>query len=135
MDFSSEAFSDDSELGINMTPLIDIVFLLLIFFMVTTTFAERDGIDVKLPKAESGPLSEVEQSLRLVVEEDGTYQIDGKTVSEATLKDRISQAASSSNSTIIIAADKAASHGKVVAAMDAAKQAGIERIAVSTTRN
>jgi len=117
---------------INITSLIDVLFLLLIFFMVTSTFLEKPGMDLDLPDAETGVLKEVKD---LVVQIDRQEQIvlNGKPINI----DEISSAFQTSYAgnpqvSLVLEADRRVSHGLVVTLMDIAKKAGIKKLVIAT---
>ena len=70
----------DDEPAVNLTPLIDVVFILLIFFMVSTTFQKESEIKIELPEASSEPVEEQDESLEIVIDADGHYFIDEQQV-------------------------------------------------------
>lgn len=143
---------EEEEVSLNLAPLIDVVFLLLIFFMITTTFNKDNVIDLSLPEASSKQSQPTEFSIRITVSKlnEITIEIDQtrfKNVSGGMMSDserrrdlskKISRAIESLRSnnpnfagispTIIIQADKAASHGRVIQLMDAISQLGINTI-------
>lgn len=120
----------------NLTPMIDVVFLLLIFFMVTTTFLDPERqIDVELPTAESG--SEAQQQpdeLIVNVDEDGSIVLEGRTLIYDELVERLKGAALHDPETpITIRGHRRADHQHVVRVMDACGVAGLSNLAVGTT--
>lgn len=134
MKFSNQTNLEFESLDINITPLIDIVFLLLIFFMVTTTFVDSPLMNVELPKAStSGTNKKENKSLVLNIDKNGEFYIDEQRQSLGDLKEAFSELArKSSTSSVIVRADTNTSHGSVVKAMDLAKQSGIGKIAIAT---
>jgi len=127
------------EVSINLTPLIDIVFLLLIFFMVSTTFNRETNLEIALPEARSEAAHpSVQQDLSLVINAQGQYQlypIDGDSSAPIQPQDADELATaleqrpkSSSNPTLVIRADAQTSHQAVILALDAARRAGIARV-------
>ena len=124
---------DDPE--INLTPLIDVVFLLLIFFMVTTTFVREAGVEITLPEADAKAVQDETDTLELAVDSAGEYYLGGKALinrERATLIRALEEAMEGVEVTgLIIRADAGTPHGAVVRAMDAAGQVGIERIAIA----
>jgi biopolymer transport protein ExbD len=124
------------EVGINLTPLIDVVFLLLIFFMVSTTFTRETQLSIDLPEAEGKPRDEVDQQIEILVAEDGQYRVNGQPLVDSRL--RTLQAAiykeSSGDTTLpmVITADAQAAHENVVRAMDAAGQMGFVHLSITT---
>ncbi len=120
------------DLTLDVTPLIDVVFLLLIFFMVTTTFASRSGIGVKLPesKAKERPPSHV---IELTLTAKGELFLDKGKVAPGQLgKALTAMAKAHAGEVVVIRADAAVHHGRVVKAMDAARAAGFHKLAIAT---
>jgi biopolymer transport protein ExbD len=112
----------------DLTPLIDCVFLLLIFFMVSTTFITTKGISVDLPsgQGESRPTKDV----NIVVDRDGAVQINGTTTADADLADAIRRQMEANNTRdAILEADRTVLHEQIVRIMDVARGEGIETIA------
>lgn len=119
-----------------MTPLIDVVFLLLIFFMVTTTFSRNTNILINLPEA-SGETSEQEPvEIEILVAQNGTYSINGRQLVNAQIETLMRTVAdvSGGDTTIplIITADANTSHQSVVTAMDAVAQLGFTSLNIAT---
>lgn len=124
------------DVGINLTPLIDVVFLLLIFFMVSTTFTRETQLSIDLPEA-SGPLKEQPgEQIEILIDESGRYRVNGKGLVDARM--RTLQAAiyklSAGDTTLplVITADAQAAHQDVVRAMDAAGQMGFVHLSITT---
>ena len=78
--------SSEDEPAVNLTPLIDVVFILLIFFMVSTTFQRESEIKIELPEASSEPVEEEKESLEIVIDADGHYFIDEQQVVNTELE-------------------------------------------------
>jgi biopolymer transport protein ExbD len=113
-----------SELTVDLSPLIDVVFLLLIFFMVSTRFKEDHGLDLDLPQAESRQSSETER-LTLFIGRDGEIKLKDAAVNKDQLPDMLRQAlAESEDKMVVLHVDKDVNHGLVVEIMDTAKEAG-----------
>ncbi len=120
-----------SILPLDLVPLIDIVFLLLIFFMLTATFTIQSGIKVKLPKVASSR-EEMEKRLSIYLTADNVLYLNQEKVELADLEVKLqSLAAGERKSTLIIKADEDARHGMVVKIMDMAMTAGIEKLMVA----
>ena len=123
--------------SINLTPLIDVVFLLLIFFMVSTTFTRETRLLVELPDAE-GPQApeEMPRQIEVVISVDGGYQVNGQTLVNrhiATLMRALeTEAAGDSALPLIISADANSPHRAVVMAMDAASRLGFNQLQIAT---
>jgi biopolymer transport protein TolR len=129
---SVAASDDDDDLisGINVTPLVDIVLVLLIIFMVTATYIVRAAIDVDLPRAAHGgePVGTV---LAVVVTRSNEVYLDGVRVQEEDLVRRTKEAvAKDGDARVVISADRAALHGAVVHVIDLVKGAGATRFAI-----
>ena len=133
----------DLDLEINLTPLIDVVFLLLIFFMVTTTFSRESQIKLQLPDATSAEKADPEERfLIILISELGAYSVQGAddeapreliNTSHQTLQRTLKQAARNMTDPIVlIRADRLTPHEAVVKAMDAARQQGFYQITFST---
>jgi biopolymer transport protein ExbD len=120
------------EKGLDITPLIDAVFLLLIFFMVTTVFTTPPGLKVDLPKAAESDMPP-EKDLNILISKDGEMELNGEPVTFEDLRDRLREAKEAYRSKLlIIKADKEALHGVVVRVMDTAKSVGIEDLSIAT---
>ena len=123
------------EASIELTPLIDVVFLLLIFFMVSTSFVREARIAVDLPEA-AGEALEDEAMLALAIDAAGGYAVNGRVLADgevATLVGALRPLAGpAGQARLLIAADASATHRAVVRAMDAARRAGIARIDIAT---
>ena len=120
--FSSEGEPD-------MTPLIDCVFLLLIFFMVTTVFLQTKGLEVDMP-ADSQAEEEKKKDVNVAIDQFGKIQIGGQDVLREELKEKLEEAVKEANNeNIIIQADGECAQKDVVYVVDSARQVGIEGIA------
>lgn len=123
------------EASIELTPLIDVVFLLLIFFMVSTSFVREARIAVDLPEA-AGDAPDGEAGPALSIDAAGGYAVNGRALADgevATLVGALRPLArADGRSQLLIAADAGATHRAVVRAMDAARRAGIARIDIAT---
>ncbi|MDB4260272.1 biopolymer transporter ExbD [Porticoccaceae bacterium] len=122
--------------SINLTPLIDVVFLLLIFFMVTTTFTRETRMLISLPEAETESIAREKKVVELVVSKDGSYAVDGQSLINrdiktimAALKDA---SAGDSKIPLVITADALSTHQAVITAMDAAGRLGFETLNIAT---
>jgi biopolymer transport protein ExbD len=124
---------------INLTPLIDVVFLLLIFFMVSTTFKEDARIKVQLPEAQSEEVPVEEPDvLEILIDRTGTFYVNNRLVVDRkldTLKKAIAGAAGDDREIpVVIKADARTPHQAVMTAMDAASQLGLLRFAFAATQ-
>ncbi len=119
---------------LDLTPLIDVVFLLLIFFMVSTSFVrEPGGIRVDLPHSDTQEFIHEGEELVVKLTEDGHIFVDDVGVDIDTLRREFKRAGTSAPETVVIVkADRTVDHGQVVQVMDIAKRMGLTRIAVAT---
>ncbi|MBX2807741.1 MAG: biopolymer transporter ExbD [Cellvibrionaceae bacterium] len=133
MQFRRQLHTEDS---INLTPLIDVVFLLLIFFMVSTTFTKETHLAIDLPEADAEADPVAEKAIDIVVSANGDYKINGQAVvnQQANTLHRAlaTVAAGDVAQPLVITADASASHQAVVRAMDVAGQLGFKQLRITT---
>lgn len=122
--------------GINLTPLIDVVFLLLIFFMVSTTFSKRTQLTVDLPEAVGEQNSEPPRQIEIMIAADGSYAVNDQALVNnkvETLKAAITKLAEGDTKVpLVVTADAKTPHQAVVQAMDAAGQLGFVHLSITT---
>ena len=131
MRFQSERKRSDSILDI--TPIVDTVFNLLIFFALSLNFVSTPGIQVNLPKSSAQEIPQERKDFRVIMTDSGQIYANQKATDLKTLArefDRAAQAASDTQ--ILIQADQRVTHGKVVEVMDLARRAGLHRLAIVT---
>jgi biopolymer transport protein ExbD len=117
---------------INITSLIDVVFLLLLFFVVTSTFLERPGLDLTLPAASPTEVARRDE-VTVELDADGATWLDGQRVEVAALEGALQAAlAAGATERVVLEADERVPHGRVVEAMDAARRAGATGLVVAT---
>ena len=131
MRFKRRVFLEKGNLDI--APLIDIIFLLLIFFMLTSSFIFQPGIKINLPKALTSEVIQRE-NLVIVVTEDSSIYIDDREITDEELASRIKIAGKKSKP-ILIKADSRASLGRVVELWDLCRVEGVQKINIATTQN
>lgn len=122
---------------VNLTSLIDVVLLLLIFFMVSTSFVKQSQIAIRLPEAESTAIvEEVPEKIDIMITETGTYLINGRELINnraETIRNALQKASAGNNKLpLTISADANAKHQYVVTAMDVAGRLGFSRISIAT---
>lgn len=125
------------DLEINLTPLIDVVFLLLIFFMVSTSFKKETKISLDLPEASGEVLDVKDNSLEINVNEAGEVYVNGFGITNRqiqTIKDAIKSASSDPTVSVIISADAQAPYQSVISVMDAAGQLGYNNLTLATQK-
>lgn len=121
--------SEEAITGINVTPLVDIVLVLLIIFMVTAKLIVSKSVPLDLPKAASG--SDIQTVFSIVLAADGTTQVDSKPVTNDDAILGMSKGARDKNPELraVIKADTTVPHGRVIHVLDLLKQAGVAKIA------
>lgn len=128
--------TQDTEPEVNLTPLIDVVFLLLIFFMVTTSFIQDSELHIELPYASVAPQPEQTSGIRIAVNAEGRYFLNGQELINTepeTLKQALRKiTGEEANGPLVIRADAQASHQAVVTVLDVAGQLGYANIVIET---
>jgi biopolymer transport protein ExbD len=123
---------------VNLTPLIDVVFILLIFFMVSTTFQRESEIKIELPEASAEPAEERKELLEIVIDAEGHYFIDEQQVVNTeleTLKTAIRKSLGQRTELpVVIRADRQTPYESVVRAMDAISQLGLVQMSLATSQ-
>lgn len=127
--------NDEEITGINVTPLVDIVLVLLIIFMVTANFIVRDSMEVDLPRAANGGET-VQGLVSVVMDKDGKIFFDGAEVTEPDLLTRVEDAVTKEPETrAIISADQALPYGRVMHLIDVVKGKGIAKFALNIQKD
>ncbi len=120
-----------SENEINLAPMLDVVFIMLIFFVVTASFIKEAGIDVDQPTAKEA-VSQQTRNIRITISKNNEISIDNRLVDSRTLRANIQRLhAENPNGGIVIQADKHSQNNSLVQVMDAARQAGVYDISIA----
>ena len=121
---------DRDELGINLMPLIDVVFLLLIFFLAATTFAREEvELDLRLPEAKSGRASAAQRPIVVNLLADGRVSVDGREVTVEALRQKLEAAAQRSKDLgVLVRGDRSAQFGTSLAVLDACRLAKVTKV-------
>ena len=118
---------------VDLTPMVDVVFLLLIFFMISTTFVESPGLSIKLPESSAETIDREPKEIKIYLSKEGEiYYKDNKISREAFQKILSDYGDQAPETTFLLLADKDAKHGKVVALMDLARETGFLKLAIAT---
>lgn len=126
----------NAEVTVNVTPLIDVVFLLLIFFMVSTTFTKETHLSLNLPEASGEPQPELVKQLELFIDANGQMMINDRSLVSSHIdiikKALLELSAGDVSMPLVITADAQTPHQAVISAMDAAGQAGFSKLSLTT---
>lgn len=118
---------------INITSLIDVIFMLLLFFVISTTFLDQQSMKLELPAAKTAEAEEM-QAYTLFLASDGSLHLNDQQVSFENLAAALQEALPKmTDGALSLFADKQVPHGQVVKAMDAARQAGVKKLMIATT--
>jgi biopolymer transport protein ExbD len=126
------------DVSVDLTPLIDVVFLLLIFFMVSTTFTKESHLEIDLPQASGEPAKPSVKEIEVIINAKGDYSVNDRSLvnnQESTLKKAIQKLSDGDiKIPFIITADAKTSHEHVVRVMDVAGQLGFVQLSITTQR-
>ncbi|MCP4877494.1 MAG: biopolymer transporter ExbD [Gammaproteobacteria bacterium] len=135
MNFHSR--NPEEEININLTPLIDVVFLLLIFFMVSTTFDTTSQLKIRLPEASQEQSALPPKKLNLIIDAKGSFFLNSRELTNsksATLKAALERAMAGNKLPIVIQSDADSPVQSLVTAMDVVAQLGLAQVSIATTR-
>jgi len=129
----------DEEISVNLTPLIDVVFLLLIFFMVSTTFTKESHLEIELPEAAGEKSTTESKQIEIVINHKGEFSINSRPLvnnKEDTIKKAVIKVSGGDKKLpFIITADAKTPHEYVVKAMDVAGKLGFVHLSITTQRS
>jgi len=122
------------KIGINLTPLIDVLFILIIFFTVSSTFLEQPGIELKLPEAESSQSHTAQKVIVYVDSEENLFLNDDPVELENVAKAVEKLISAQTDKSVVLHADEEVSHGIIIKIMDLLRKQGIYKIVISTSK-
>ena len=126
---------EEEDAAIDMTPMLDIVFIMLIFFIVTTSFVKEAGIQVNKPEANQAN-KEPSANIFIAIRDTGEVWMDKRQVDVERVAANLERMlAEQPTDLVVIQADKEAEHGRVVEVMDQVKEAGIDKISIAAENN
>ena len=126
---------EEEDASIDMTPMLDIVFIMLIFFIVTTSFVKEAGIQVNKPEANQAT-KEPSANIFIAIRDNGEVWMDKRQVDVERVGANLERMlAEQPTDLVVIQADKEAQHGRVVEVMDQVKEAGIDKISIAAETN
>ncbi len=117
---------------LNITPLIDVLFILIIFFTITSTFLEQPGMKLDLPKAESAQTHKVEKAIVYLTEDSKLFLQDQELKLDNLKTALLKLMEGRADKSLIISADEGVQHGLVVQVMDIARSSKVEKLVIST---
>jgi biopolymer transport protein ExbD len=124
---------NDEELEINLTPMLDVTFIMLIFFIVTASFVKESGIDVNRPAAATAERKE-RGNILVAITESGQIWIDKRPIDIRAVRANIERMhAENPQGSVVIQADKNSKNGLLVEVMDAAREAGVYNVSIAAT--
>ena len=124
---------DRPDVSIEITSLIDVIFMMLLFFMITTSFVSAPGIKVQLPKASTQESLQEKKDVTIIVALHQKIFLNDSAVNLLQLKEKLKTIAAETPTTlVIIRADTQVPHGEVVQVMDIARELGLNRLAIAT---
>lgn len=127
--------NDNDDIGLDMTPMLDIVFIMLIFFIVSTSFVREAGISVNAPSAETAEQQD-SANIFIAINADGAVWIDRRQVDIRTVRAIVARLhASNPDGSVVIQADRQASTEQLMQVMDQVRLAGISNIALAASRD
>ena len=135
MKFTSR--NPEEDVSINLTPLIDVVFLLLIFFMVSTTFDTTSQLKINLPQASQAESAAAVRKINLLIDASGAFYVNSRELTNnnsATLKAALERTMVDAKLPIVIQSDAASPVQSLVTAMDVVGQLGLPQVSIATTR-
>lgn len=126
----------EEDLEINITPLIDVVFLLLIFFMVSTTFDKTSELKIDLPQSSAVPVTAPIEAVDILVDKQGRFFVNGSQVMtshvDALIRVLTKVTKGNKDLPVVLRADAMTPHQSVVTAMDAVAKLGLTRLSIAT---
>jgi len=123
----------EDEPRIDLTPMVDVVFLLLIFFMISTTFVETPGISIKLPESSAQTVDREPKEIKIYLSREGDIYYRERKITLDDYRALLAEhQAEAKLTTVLLLADKDSRHGKVVTLMDLARDAGFVKLAIAT---
>lgn len=125
------ANSDESS-EVNLTPMLDVVFIMLIFFIVTTSFIKESGVEIDRPESNAAS-PRPDAQVMVAITPEGAVWVDGEAVDAHRVGDRVAGLVSGDGG-VVIQADREATTGLLIEVMDRIREAGVEQVAVAANR-
>lgn len=130
--FLSSVNTETDESGVDITPMLDVVFILLIFFIVTTSFVKEFGVDLSRPSNEPPKDVEISEVIAIKIDRAGTISIRGRVTDVRAVRANIESAlALAPEASVVVAADRDADAGLLVRVVDQARVAGADKVSLA----
>lgn len=122
------------EAEIDMTPMLDVTFIMLIFFIVTTSFVKEYSVDVNRPSGQPSAVQQKQEVVVLKIDRTGTIMLNDRVIDVAAVEANVqSELASKTDATVLVVTDRESSTGVMVKVLDGARAAGAKKISVATS--
>lgn len=118
---------------INLTPMLDVVFIMLIFFIVTTSFIKESGVEVERPESNAAT-PQAEAQVMVAITAEGAVWVDGSAVDLHRVGSEVAELVSNDGA-VVIQADRDSTTGLLIEVMDRIREAGVEHVAVAASRS
>lgn len=126
----------DADAEINVTPMLDVVFILLIFFIVTTSFVKELGVEVARPADQPAEQRDIDEVIAIRIDASGAVFVDNRPVDIRAVQANVQAGlAGRAETPVVVMADRAADAGLMVRVIDQARLAGAERVSIASARN
>ena len=133
LNISAARRANKNDLEVNIAPLIDMVFILLIFFLVTTSFIKETGVDINRPSAATA-VGKTANTLLIGITRDNTIHLDRREIDVRAVRANVERAlAENPDGNVVIVADKESKTGLVISVMDSCKLAGAENVSIAAS--
>ena len=133
LNISAARRAKQKNLELNIAPLIDMVFILLIFFLVTTSFIKETGVDISRPSAATA-VAKTKSTILIGVTQDNTVHLDRREIDVRAVRANVERSlAENPEAQVVIVADKESRTGLVITVMDACKLAGAENVSIAAS--
>lgn len=123
----------DESTGIDLTPMLDVVFIMLIFFIVTTSFIKESGVDIERPES-SQATARPDTQVLVAITAEGAVWVDGEAVDLHRVGAKVADLVSDDGS-VVVQADKRSTTGELIEVMDRIRKAGVDNVAVAASRD
>lgn len=125
--------ASDESTGVDLTPMLDVVFIMLIFFIVTTSFIKESGVEIERPNS-SAATARPDTQVLVAITDQGSVWVDGEAVDAHRVGSRVAELVSEGGG-VVVQADRRSTTGTLIEVMDRIRDAGVENVAVAANRS